>query len=301
MRRIAWQFLPTFVCVAESGSLRQAAQSLHLSHSAVSQQIAELERGLGFPLFDRQAGRLVLNAAGEIMLRSARDALIRVDEAARIAEETMSRTTPVLRLTMPVAFAQRWFLPRLSSWYREHPDISIDVDASPAVRDLERSGIDAAIRAVEVTDPALAKLPLQPAPSRLLAVATPAIAQRLRPLGPAALSGEPLIGDRDEWTRWFAAAGIAEAASPRAGFNSLSLRLDAAERGLGIALARDVLVADAFRAGTLQSVVDLDLPGDTVAPYQLVWRRSSACADVMPLLGEWLARELEASSMEEGL
>ena len=57
MPRIQLNFLPTFVAVAQLENLRAAAQALHLTHSAVSQQVAEIERRLGFPLFDRRGRR----------------------------------------------------------------------------------------------------------------------------------------------------------------------------------------------------------------------------------------------------
>ena len=60
----------TFRAVAELANLRAAAEALHLTHSAVSQQIRGLEEQLGFPLFDRRGRRVVLNAGGEALLRS---------------------------------------------------------------------------------------------------------------------------------------------------------------------------------------------------------------------------------------
>src|SRR5258706_574553 len=69
--RLPLQTLPAFRAVARLGNLRAAAEELHLTHSAVSQQIKLLEEQLGFEVFDRPGRRIVLNAAGEALLRSA--------------------------------------------------------------------------------------------------------------------------------------------------------------------------------------------------------------------------------------
>ena len=68
MSRLPLNTLVAFRAVAESQNLRAAAEQLHLTHSAVSQQIRALEERLGFALFDRHGRRVVLNRAGEALL-----------------------------------------------------------------------------------------------------------------------------------------------------------------------------------------------------------------------------------------
>ncbi|MCJ9713201.1 LysR family transcriptional regulator, partial [Bordetella hinzii] len=67
--RLPLNTLPVFRVVAELQNLRAAGERLHLTHSAISQQIRHLEEQLGFALFDRQGRRLRLNAAGAALLR----------------------------------------------------------------------------------------------------------------------------------------------------------------------------------------------------------------------------------------
>ena len=116
MARIPLQFLPTFVAVARLQTLRAAADSLHLTHSAVSQQMAELESRIGFPLFDRRGRRVYLNAAGEALLRHAGPALAQVDDGVQAASAAAQGAAQGIRITMLPSFAQRWFLPRLGAW-----------------------------------------------------------------------------------------------------------------------------------------------------------------------------------------
>ncbi|WP_431265001.1 LysR family transcriptional regulator [Roseateles chitinivorans] len=295
MGKVPLHFLPTFVAIAEHGSVRAAARALPLTHSAISQQLLELEMRLGFQVFDRRAGRLVLNAAGEVLLHSTRQALAGIDEGVHRAAGMARQTATTLKLTMPVAFAQRWFLPRLGRWYERHPDILVEVDASPQMRDLQHEGFHAAIRSSGTPRKGLAHEPLYDARCRMFAVAAPAVAARLSSATPEALNDERLLGAREEWRLWFEAAGVAMSAEAVPAFNSLTLLLNAAEQGLGIGLAREFLVVDALRRGTLRPLFGVTCLRGDVAPYALVHRSSGPHGPALAALRDWLAEEAASS------
>ena len=80
MARLPLNTLVAFRSVAELQNLRAAADVLHLTHSAVSQQIRGLEEQLGFELFERRGRRVVLNPAGVALLSSVQAALTQLDE-----------------------------------------------------------------------------------------------------------------------------------------------------------------------------------------------------------------------------
>src|SRR5258707_10741112 len=85
MSRLPLNTLTAFRSVAELQNLRAAADVLHLTHSAVSQQIRGLEERLGFALFDRRGRRVVLNPAGQALLRSVQGALSLLDDGVQAA------------------------------------------------------------------------------------------------------------------------------------------------------------------------------------------------------------------------
>jgi len=85
MSRLPLNTLVAFRAVAESQNLRAAAEKLHLTHSAVSQQIRGLEEQLGFALFDRHGRRVAINPAGVALLRGVQGALGQLDEGVRAA------------------------------------------------------------------------------------------------------------------------------------------------------------------------------------------------------------------------
>lgn len=79
--------LATFLAIAETGSFTRAGHKLEISQSAVSQQIRTLEDSLGSPLFSRQARKVTLTQAGNVLLPYARQILGKVDEAKALVSD----------------------------------------------------------------------------------------------------------------------------------------------------------------------------------------------------------------------
>jgi LysR family glycine cleavage system transcriptional activator len=295
MTRIQLNFLPTFVAVAKLGNLRAAAQTLHLTHSAVSQQIGELENRLGFDLFDRRGRRVVINAAGEALLRYAAPALAQIDDGLQAASAAALGSAQVLRVTMLPSFAQRWFLPRIGRWRERHPDITLEIEASPQLVDLQRDGFHAGLRTGPGPWPGLLHERLYDSPTPFIAVGSPRAGQRLAGAQPADAAREPLLGDTEIWDRWFAAAGVRTHIVPAATFNDVGLMLQAVEQDFGLAVARELLAADALSKGRLVKLFDVSFVHEGVQPYSIVY--PPALKEWPPLLAlrDWMRAEFELS------
>ena len=117
--------LRTFVAVAELGTVSRAALRLHISQSALSRQIIDLEQEFGFKLFDRIGRRLVLTAVGEHLLGDCRDALAHVGSLAERVELLRRGDRGVLKVAAPphtIESVLSTFLPRYEncsvSWCR---------------------------------------------------------------------------------------------------------------------------------------------------------------------------------------
>jgi len=113
MTRLPLNTLSAFRAVAELQNVRAAAEILHLTHSAVSQQIRVLEEQLGFDLFERRGRRVLLNPAGQALFRSVQGALTQLDDGVQAAAAAGRGAAQRLRVTMLPSFAQRWLLPRM--------------------------------------------------------------------------------------------------------------------------------------------------------------------------------------------
>ena len=291
--RLPLQTLPAFLAVARLANLRAAAAELHLTHSAVSQQIKLLESQIGFELFDRRGRRIALNAAGDALLRTVEPALAQLDDGLRAAAAASCGAENRIRLTLLPSFAQRWLLPRMVSWRARHPDIGIELHASQQLENLQRQGFHAALRQGRGPWPGLAAERLLDSP--LIAVGSPAAARRLLGAPAAALADEPLLGHADTWERWFESAGKRVRVNPVASFNDAGLMLQAVEQDLGIALVRELLAADALRAGRLMRLSPLRLLDDEADVYWLAYPPALKDWPLLVALRKWLRDELKGS------
>ena len=270
MARLPLNTLSAFRAVAELQNLRAAADVLHLTHSAVSQQIRGLEDQIGFDLFERRGRRVLLNPAGQALLRSVQSALDELDDGVQAAAAAASGAAQRLRVTMLPSFAQRWLLPRMGRWQERHPGLALEIDATHQLVDLQRDGFHAGIRQGRGPWAGLESERLFDQPP-IIVVGSASAARRLLGAQPQALTREPLLGDVELWERWFAVAGVRTEVRPVAVFNDAGLMLQAAEQNLGLALGRELLAADALTEGRLVKLSPLAITHEMAHPYHLVY------------------------------
>ncbi len=293
--RLPLNTLTAFRSVAELQNLRAAADVLNLTHSAVSQQIRGLEEQLGFELFERRGRRVVLNPAGEALLRSVQTALSQLDDGVQAAAVAASGAAQRLRVTVLPSFAQRWLLPRMGRWHERHPSLALEIDASHRLVDLQREGFHAGLRQGRGPWPGLESELLFDTPMSFVVIGSPSAARRLLGARPEALAREPLLGDSEIWERWLAAAGLRTQVTTVASFNDAGLMLQAAEQNLGLAIGRELLAADALRDGRLVRLSPLSITHENADPYHLVFPTSLRDWPPLAALRQWLRDELALS------
>ncbi len=291
--RLPLNTLPAFRAAARRQNLRAAADDLHLTHSAVSQQIKLLEGQLGVQLFDRRGRSLVLNAAGSALQRAVETALDTLADGARAAQQAGSGVAPQIRLTVLPSFAQRWLLPRMGRWHAKYPDIALEINTSQSLVDMGREGFHAGLRAG--TGPWRGLQAERLMDAALIAVAAPARVARLATLPAAALAQEPLLGEAGEWAHWLAQLGVTLKAKPVASFNDGGLLLQATEQDLGLALVRELLAADALLDGRLARLPGPPLADAESATYWIVFPPELADWPPLRTLRAWLHAEMAQS------
>ena len=298
MSRLPLNTLPAFRAVAELQNLRAAGEVLHLTHSAVSQQIRGLEEQLGFKLFERRGRRVLLNPAGEALLRSVQTALAQLDDGVQAAGAAAGGSAQRLRVTMLPSFAQRWLLPRMGRWRERHPDLALEIEASPQLIDLQREGFHAAVRQGRGPWAGLESEQLFESPVPLIVVGSPSAARRLLGAQPEALAREPLLGYRELWEHWFKAAGLRIRVTSVADFNDAGLMFQAAEQNLGLAIGRELLAADALCDGRLVQLSPLTVTYEHATSYHLVYPPNLREWPPLVALRSWLHDELKRSSKD---
>lgn len=119
--------LRTFIEVVHRGGFTQAAQTLHISQSAVSKQVAQLEQGLGVVLLERHASRLLLTAAGKVVLERG-EAMLHLRQALQNELDDLSQLARgELSLGLPLLGSDALFAGLFAEYRRRYPNIDVQM------------------------------------------------------------------------------------------------------------------------------------------------------------------------------
>ncbi len=142
-----WDLLRVFLAVAEAGSFTQAGKTVRLSQSAVSRQVAKLEKSLGVSLFHRHPRGLVLTEQGEDLFRTVKDMSAKLGMAEAVINESRDRPEGPLKITTSVGFGSVWLTSRMNEFNTLFPDISVTLLLTDSLElDLSMRQADVAIR-----------------------------------------------------------------------------------------------------------------------------------------------------------
>lgn len=300
--------LRAFESASRHLSFKKAAEELHVTPAAISQQIKTLETYLGVPLFRRLTRALELTEHGEAMLPKVREGF---DCLAAAVETTRRSRGGALTVTAPPTFASRWLLPRLPTFSAAHPDIELRLSSSSDTVDrrgdtlrLDTGGVDMREDASDVAIRYGTGLYPGHRVERILApdyvpVCSPGLAGAPFPLRePADLRRHVLIHDEtilDEerqpsWAEWLRLAGV-DGVDARRGprFSNAVLAVEAALAGQGVALAPRPLVEADLVAGRLLIPFAVAVPSPYA--YFLVMPEAVAKRPTVAAFRAWLLAE----------
>lgn len=117
--------LRSFIEVMRQGGFTQAAKTLHVSQSAVSKQVAQLEQSLGVPLLDRLGSQLRLTAAGSVVLQRGEEMLLLRNELLSELDDLSQLVRGELRLGLPLLGSDALFAGLFAEYRRRYPNIAI--------------------------------------------------------------------------------------------------------------------------------------------------------------------------------
>lgn len=281
------QGLQALVEVADSGSFTQAAQTLCLTQSAVSRQIQQLESHFGVALFVRSSRSLRLTPEGEQVLASARNIL---DQLKTLEDRIAPQKRP-FRLRMHVSLAVRWLLPKLSDFYRHYPEVSLAIE-TVATEVVEPAG-DSDAYILYLPEPTATPDCLTLFEEALIPVCAPSLKlAALDDLADFALLHRS--ADRNDWRYWLAAnGGHPLEAFRHIPFNLDELALDAAARGLGVAMTDMTLAGESIERGVLH--IPFGQPLKTRGIYSLCLQPSAASHPACGAVMQWFAQQAETA------
>ncbi len=243
--------LHCFECVSRHLSVKHAAEELHVTPAAVSQQIGKLEESLGVILFVRSTRKLSLSEAGMSYFLGIRSAFRQIEEAT--ARLTATAAEPVVTLSCTAVFAMQYLLPRLPRFHAAHPGIDVRISTTHRLADFVHDGVDIAVRH------GLGRYPGLNAELLIDDALYPVCSPRLLPSRRRLKSGEELGAytllhdvQKDDWALWLksmSATGVDSSKGPI--FDDSNTMIEAAVAGHGIGLARKSLVSLQLSDGRL--------------------------------------------------
>jgi LysR family glycine cleavage system transcriptional activator len=252
------ELLVAFESAARHLSFTRAGTEVALSQSAVSRQVLALEQRLGVALFRRLHRALALTEEGAAFYAATLEALTRLDRATRAVRHS-ERAQTVVVTTTP-GFAGLWLIPRLASFSAEHPEVDVRISASNEIVNLERDGVDLAVRyrPVRTAGPddgvRLFGETVSPVCSpRLLRPPHPPLKRPADLAAHTLLRMEPNGGNQlQDWGLWLQAMKLAELRPARVlHFSSYDQLITAAIDGQGVALGRVPLIDGALKSKKL--------------------------------------------------
>ncbi|MBS8260466.1 LysR family transcriptional regulator [Roseibium polysiphoniae] len=150
-----WDKLRIFHAAAQAGSFTHAGDSLNMSQSAVSRQVSSLEHDLGVPLFHRHARGLLLTEQGELLYRTARDVLLKLEAVRGRLTDSKEKPSGTLKVTTTVGLGSTWLTSRINDFIDLYPDVELQLIFDDDELDLGMREADVAIRLRQPTQPDL--------------------------------------------------------------------------------------------------------------------------------------------------
>lgn len=247
--------LRSFECAARHQSFTLAAQELHLTQSAISRQVKELEEVIGTPLFLRLGRRVALTQAGR---EFAADIAIDLEHIRQTTFKAIAAGAngTLLRIATLPTFAARWLIPRLPLFEAAYRDVEVHLGTRLEPFDLVEERFDVAIHygTHDWPNADLTKLCVE----EMIAVASPDFTQALGSLSPAAIAKQPLLhldSRPTAWSDWLALQKVeAPALLPGKRFDQFTMVIAATVAGLGLGLLPKYLIEAELKSGQLAQV-----------------------------------------------
>ncbi len=289
--------LVVFEASARHLSFKLAAAELNVTPSAVSRQIKSVEDDLGVPLFARLGNGVMLTNAGEDLYRVLASNFSRVADVVRIIRRgDRSRNVTI---ACSDAVATMWLIPRMSRFWNQYSDVTVDHIISDDWRNYRRSEVELRIRYgmgswpdenVELLFDEL-----------IYPVCGPSFAQEHCGVTAESLPDLPLLHvdwvdpDWSSWDEIMRRCGITHGPLRGRRFGKVFVALQAAQANQGVAIGWHRIVRQLVAEGKLVRLTDLELraPGG----YYLTWNNNRSLSPAAELLRNWL-REISSEERE---
>jgi DNA-binding transcriptional LysR family regulator len=280
--------LRAFEAAARLESFTLAAKELHLTQSAISHQIKELEEYFGKPLFFRKNRKVEPTSEGRRLLESL-SRIFDVIEAA-CNEVTLAPNSQVLALHCSPSFAAKWLSPRLPEFIKANPDITIRMTSGAEPIDLLRNQeIDVAISyQFTPTGPGITSVSL--GEEKIIPMCSPDLMDPKVPVKEL-MSKLTLIESSlnlHTWERWFEINHLKNPSSRKMSFDRAALSISAAVDGIGAVLESVRFAERELSRGELVEIGQQIFLPTTDRTHFLSYRSNTKNSQKIKLFNEWI-------------
>lgn len=294
-------YLRLFLQIIEAGSLSAAARETGLSSTTVSERLAALEDHYGAALLTRSTRSLSLTAEGEVLVEGARRLLSDAHRLEAAIQSGADAEARVIRFSAPTDLGEGVIMPTVDRFLATHPGVSIDAVISDEYADIQRQGMDFAIRDGQARNNALTSEFL--IENRRAVVAAPSyLTRRGSPDHPNDLVGHACLTLRvgphtNRFWRFRVDGALIEAPiTPARTANNARLIADWCRQGHGIAIKSVINVADDLASGDLVEVLQGFAPPE--GAFYLVYPSDRAMPPLVADLAAQIANELQAAERQ---
>lgn len=289
--------LNAFVQAAEARSFTMAGRQLGVSSSAVGKAVGRLEERLGVRLFHRSTRSITLTPEGSCFLERCRRIIGEIEAAELEIAQTQGAPRGKLRVSMPIV--GMLMMPALSAFMRAYPEIALDLDFTDRLVDVIDEGLDAVVRAGEVSDSRLMTRVL--GTFRLMLVGAPGyFASRGVPQKPDDLRSHACLhhrfattGTLERWPLRRARKDIEIDLPVTAVVNTIEPLIYMAEQGLGITCLPDFAIRRQLGDGSLVAV--LDSHTEHTGTFRMLWPSSRYLSPKLRVFVDFMAQNLFAA------
>jgi LysR family transcriptional regulator, glycine cleavage system transcriptional activator len=272
-----------FNVAAQTESFVKAAEQLHVTHGAVSRQIKLLEDALGVELFERRNRAVYLTPIGRTLQATTQSVFEQLEGTVyRIRQQ---RDQNVIVLSCEPTIAMKWLIPRLPAFQQANPDIQLHLSAAGGPVDFQQSGVDVALRrndfswdqdvhALKIIDEWIG----------------PVCRDNREDLG----SGAPVLLHTKSrplaWKHWEKLSGKSAKKSRRMDYEHFYLCIQAAQAGLGVAVASFFMVQEELASRQLVAPEGFRKDGSA---YYLLSPDPIIADSARARLAEWILKEMQ--------
>ncbi|WP_426139064.1 LysR family transcriptional regulator [Pseudomonas sp. DWP3-1-2] len=267
--------MANFVRIVDSGSLSSAAEATGQSVASLVRSLAALERYLGVRLLNRTTRRMALTGEGEEYLIWSRRMLADVDDMEQRLNARDGVPRGLLRLTAPVEFGQRYLVPMVNAFLKEHREMGVELSLNDQVLPLLDQRLDLALRVGHLPDSAMVARRI--GATRLVTCASPDYLRDAPAIdSPGALREHACITLASQGRHWYyrhKEKELTEEITPRLVCNQIRTASLACVQGVGITRLMHYQVADELADGRLIRILrefePMELPIHLVYPHSL--------------------------------